>query len=110
MNTIPAQEIKRRGISAVDDVLKNGPVHVIKNNQPRYVVISEEDYAELLSAGNEAYMARVKTALEDVKAGRVKKTKKVDDALWGIIGLGAGDGSPVAREHDKFLYTKRKKK
>ncbi|KAF0121332.1 MAG: hypothetical protein FD151_1284 [bacterium] len=32
------------------------------------------------------------------------------DSLWGIIGLGAGDGSPVAREHDKFLYAKRKKK
>lgn len=36
------------------------------------------------------------------------KTK--EDALWGIIGIGAGDGSAVAREHDKFLYTKRKKK
>lgn len=33
-----------------------------------------------------------------------------NDSLWGIIGLGAGDGSPVAREHDKFLYAKRKKK
>ena len=32
------------------------------------------------------------------------------DSLWGIIGLGAGDGSPVAREHDKYLYAKRKKK
>jgi len=39
MRTIAAQEIKKRGISAVDDVLKEGPVHVIKNNQPRYVVL-----------------------------------------------------------------------
>ena len=36
------------------------------------------------------------------------KTK--EDALWGIIGLGAGDGSSVAREHDRFLYAKRMKK
>ncbi|MBI5598294.1 MAG: type II toxin-antitoxin system prevent-host-death family antitoxin [Deltaproteobacteria bacterium] len=81
MNTIPAQEIKRRGISVVDEVLKDGPVHVIKNNQPRYVVISEEHYRELVSAGDEAYVTRIKASLEDVKAGRVKKFKKVDDLL-----------------------------
>lgn len=33
-----------------------------------------------------------------------------EDPVWGIIGLGAGDGSPVAREHDKFLYAKKEKK
>ncbi|MGR3218849.1 MAG: hypothetical protein ACUZ8H_03400 [Candidatus Anammoxibacter sp.] len=30
------------------------------------------------------------------------------DPVMGIIGLGAGDGSPVAKEHDKFLYGKGK--
>ncbi|MDI1231238.1 MAG: hypothetical protein PSV18_07915 [Methylobacter sp.] len=34
MNTIPAQEIKRRGIAAVDDLLAKGDIHVIRNNQP----------------------------------------------------------------------------
>jgi hypothetical protein len=48
MNSIPAQEIKRRGITAVDELLKNGPVHVIKNNRPRYVVMDEADYAALM--------------------------------------------------------------
>ena len=48
MNTIPAQEIKRRGISALDELLKDGPVHVIKNNRPSYVVMSEDDYARLI--------------------------------------------------------------
>lgn len=81
MNTIPANEIKRRGISAVDEVLKDGPVHVIKNNQPKYVVISEEQYQELVSAGDEAYMARIRAALADVKAGRVRKFRKADDFL-----------------------------
>ena len=47
MNTISAQEIKRRGISAVDDALKEGPVHVIKNNQPQYVILTNEHYAQL---------------------------------------------------------------
>ena len=43
MNTITAQEIKRRGISAVDDALRKGPVHIIKNNKPSYVVLAEEN-------------------------------------------------------------------
>ena len=48
MNTISAQEIKRRGISALDELLKDGPVLVIKNNRPTYVVMSEKDYARLI--------------------------------------------------------------
>lgn len=48
MNIIPAQEIKRRGVKAIELALKEGPVHIIKNNQPSCVVLSEEDYAKLL--------------------------------------------------------------
>jgi len=44
MTLMPAQEIKRRGISAVDEALALGPVHIIKNNQPLYVVLSEAAY------------------------------------------------------------------
>jgi Phd_YefM. len=55
MNTIAAQDIKRRGISAVDDLLANGPVHVIKNNEPEYVVLTEERYLELIEAEDEAH-------------------------------------------------------
>ena len=73
MNTIAAQEIKRRGISAVDDKLNDGPVHVIKNNEPSYVVLTEERYRELVEREDEAYLSRVKESLEDYKAGRVKR-------------------------------------
>ncbi|ADC72063.1 prevent-host-death family protein [Thioalkalivibrio sp. K90mix] len=52
-NVISAQEIKRRGISAVDQALENGPVHVIQRNRPRYVILSEDAY-QRLSAGVEA--------------------------------------------------------
>ena len=58
MNTIAAQDIKRRGISAVDEALKKGPVHVVKNNQPQYVVLSEKRYRELIEAEDEAYIPR----------------------------------------------------
>lgn len=27
-----------------------------------------------------------------------------EDPLWKTVGFGSGDGSPAAREHDKYLY------
>jgi hypothetical protein len=36
-------------------------------------VLSEERYRELVDAEGEAYSARVRASLEDVKAGRVKR-------------------------------------
>ena len=73
MNSIPAQEIKRRGIAAVDDLIAKGDLHVIRNNQPQYVVLSEERYQELIVAEQEVYYARVRASLEDLKEGRVKR-------------------------------------
>ncbi len=84
MKTIAAQEIKKRGISAVDEAIKEGPVHVIKNNQPQYVVLSEERYSQLVEAEDEAAIARVRTSLEDVKAGRVRRFKSAGDLLKAI--------------------------
>ena len=84
MNAIAAQDIKRKGISAVDEALKEGAVHVIKNNQPQYVVLSEDRYRELIEAEDEAYIARVRASLEDVKAGRVRRFKSVDELLKAL--------------------------
>lgn len=78
MNTIPAQELKRRGIAAVDGLIESGDVHVIRNNRPEYVVLTEESYRELVAEAEEAYVARVKASLEDVKAGRVKRGTAAD--------------------------------
>lgn len=73
MNVIPAQEIKRRGMAAVDDLIVNGDLHVIRNNQPQYVVLSEVRYQELVFAEQEAYYTRVRASLEDIKEGRSKR-------------------------------------
>ncbi len=81
MNTIPAQELKRRGIAAVDGLITQGDVHVIRNNRPEYVVLTEARYQELVAEAEEAYVARVKASLEDVKAGRVRKFASADDLL-----------------------------
>ena len=84
MNTIPAQEIKRRGIAAVDAMITTGDVHVIRNNRPEYVVLTEARYQEFVAEAEEAYVARVKASLEDVKAGRVRKFASVDELLKAL--------------------------
>ena len=84
MNTIPAQEIKRRGIAAVDALITTGDVHVIRNNKPEYVVLTEARYQELVAEAEEAYVARVKASLEDVKAGRVRRFNSVDELLQAL--------------------------
>ncbi len=84
MNSIPAQEIKRRGIAAVDDLIAEGDLHVIRNNRPQYVVLSEERYQELVAAEREAHYARVRASLEDVKAGRTRTFKSAEDVLRAL--------------------------
>ena len=84
MNSIPAQEIKRRGLNAVDDLLEKGDVHVIRNNKPEYVVLTEERYQTLVADAEEAYLARVRTSLEEVQAGRVTKFATADDLLRAL--------------------------
>jgi PHD/YefM family antitoxin component YafN of YafNO toxin-antitoxin module len=87
---IPAQEIKRRGIAAVDEALAEGPVHIIKNNRPQYVVLTEESYRELVEAQEEAALARIRASLEDAKAGRVTRHASVEALLQHL------DGEPAA--------------
>ncbi len=82
--TLPAQEIKRRGIAAVDELIEKGDVHVIRNNQPQYVVLSEARYQELLDAQEEAYVARIRASLEDWKAGRVRRFESVEELMAAL--------------------------
>lgn len=84
MNTVPAQEIKRRGIAAVDDLINAGDLHVIRNNRPEYVVLTEARYADLVAEAEEAYVARVKASLEDMKAGRVRKFTSAEQLLQAL--------------------------
>ena len=84
MNSIPAQEIKRRGISALDEALRQGPVHVIKNNRPQYVVLTEERFQELLGAQQSAMRDSLRTSLEDLKADRTNRYDDVDSLMRSL--------------------------
>lgn len=46
-NTLTVAEIKRRGMAAIEEGLRHGPVHIVKRNKPAAVVLSEEDYQRL---------------------------------------------------------------
>ncbi len=82
MQTIPALEVKRRGVAALEEALKNGPVHIIKNNRPTCVVISEEDYALL-----------------------TKKSSAMN--LWDLLDNRPWQGSRSKKDIDKQLHTER---
>ncbi len=71
--TIAASEIKRRGLTAVDKALKHGPVHVLKENEPAYVIMAEEQYRELSERYQRSYVSRVRRSLKDLKEGRVRR-------------------------------------
>lgn len=47
MNAIPAKELKRRGVVALEEVLKKGPLQIIKRNKPTCVVLSVADFEHL---------------------------------------------------------------
>ena len=70
MSTVPVQEIKRRGITAVDKAIADGPVHLLKSNRAEYVVMSERDYQALI---NDLAEARLTASEADLRAGRVRR-------------------------------------
>lgn len=47
MNILPANEIKKHGVSIIEKQLEYGPVHVFKHNHPLFVVLTEKEYRSL---------------------------------------------------------------
>lgn len=64
MNAIAANELKRHGISAVEQLLANGPVHIIKRNQPVCVVLAEDEYERLTRAAQANSSVHSHTVME----------------------------------------------
>jgi PHD/YefM family antitoxin component YafN of YafNO toxin-antitoxin module len=84
MKTISSQEIKRRGISAVDEDLKDGPVHVIKNNKLKYVIMDQEKYSELVSESEASYDKRLIKALDEIERGEIQAHDTINDLMDAI--------------------------
>ena len=83
MNTLTAAELKRRGMAAIEEGLRHGPVHLMKHNKPSAVVLSQEEYARL--AQGKAGAAPVgMTAVQWLLSQRITGTKRktqIDKAM-----------------------------
>ena len=87
--TMPAQEVKRRGMSALNEQLKNGPVWVIANNTPKYVVLFADDFRRMR---HEAFVNGVLESDAEYRAG-LSKTGTVEELMADIFdGEDSGEG------------------
>jgi Antitoxin Phd_YefM, type II toxin-antitoxin system len=91
MNSIPASEVKRRGVAALEEAATAGPVHIIRNNRPSGVYMSEQEYARLL-AGSRA-PARAPT----------------DASVWNLILDRPYAGTRTKDEIDAQIHEERKR-
>lgn len=85
MNAIPANELKRHGISAVELLLANGPVHIIKRNQPICVVLTEDEYEKLTRAAQASTSVHSHTVMEwfALPSSGVSTKEDIDHRLNG---------------------------
>jgi len=77
MNSLTAAELKRRGMAAIEDRLRHGPVHLMKHNKPSAVVLSEADYARLAQgkAGTAVGMTAIQWLLNQPATGTRRKAQ-----------------------------------
>ncbi len=73
MRTISERELMRHGLSVVDEMIGDGPVLVLRDDGPMYVVMSVAHYEMMVEAQHEAEIAGIREALADVTARRVRR-------------------------------------
>ena len=82
MNTLTVTELKRRGMAAIEDGLRRGPVHIVKRNKPAAVVLTEADYQRLAHGrvSTPGGVSAVQWLLSQRTAGKRSKAQ-MDSAL-----------------------------
>ena len=82
--TMPAQEIKRRGMSVLNASLAHGPVWVISNNTPKYVVMLADEFKRMR---HEAFVNECLQSETEYRAGHFKRgtpAEIMSDIMSGI--------------------------
>ena len=104
MRTIAAAELKRRGLAALDGLLRRGPVHVLQRNRPACVILSPEDYERLeaaAAADGDAPDAWSLLKAPPVAGGRNRAELDAgiaaERASWDPPGVKARRSRPAAR-------------
>jgi prevent-host-death family protein len=85
MNLLTIAELKRRGMAAIEEGLRRGPVHIVKRNKPAAVVLSEAEYRALCEPAPRAQAVRGMTALQwlAAQAPKARRSKAELDAYFG---------------------------
>jgi len=65
-----APKIRRRGFGIIDKPLSEGPVLLVKNNKPAYVMLTVEAYREMEET---ATLMRIAASDGDIETGRVRR-------------------------------------
>lgn len=84
-NSVAAREIKRRGMCALDEALKHGPVHVVRSNRAAYVVLSPAGFRELARA---AARTRLAESEAEYLAGRTTRARSGKDLIREALAGG----------------------
>lgn len=85
LQIIAAQEIKQRGIGIVDELVKEGrAVHVVARSVPKYVILSEARYAELIEDLDAANAIQTKIALDEYHAGLGTRYTNAEEYLAAV--------------------------
>lgn len=81
-NTVTIAEIKRRGMAALDDALRHGPVHITKRNKAAAVVLTTEAYQRLVDqrTATPDGMSALQWLLTEPSAGK-RSQADIDAAL-----------------------------
>lgn len=76
-NTVSVAEIKRRGMSAIAESLRHGPVHIVKRNKMAAVVLSEDDYQRLINreSASPSGMTAIQWLLTQSATGKRSKSQ-----------------------------------
>jgi fructoselysine-6-P-deglycase FrlB-like protein len=77
MNSLTVAELKRRGMAAIEDGLRHGPLHIVKRNRPAAVVLSEDDYLRLThgKVGASSGLTAIQWLLSQPTTGTRSKAK-----------------------------------
>jgi hypothetical protein len=77
MNTLTVAELKRRGMAAIEDGLRRGPLHIVKRNRPAAVVLSEDEYSRLAHGrvATPSGLTAIQWLLSQPAAGKRSKAK-----------------------------------
>ena len=81
-NTLTVAMLKRRGMAAIEEGLRNGPIHIVKRNKPAAVVLSEDEYLRL--TGSQSNRLPGQTAMQWLLAqpsANLRSKQDIDEAL-----------------------------